>query len=64
MSKNSKTGNCSVWGAQMERGDEGKIKGWDVIKPTAHIFYETRMLDINDDLGKWDGYEGRSTRIA
>ena len=62
-SSNSQRQSYSVWGVQLERDEEGKIKYWDVIKPTAHIFYETRILDIKDGLGKWDGYEGTSNRI-
>lgn len=40
------------------------MKGWDVLQPTAHIFYETRMLDVGGSLGKWTGYEGLSDRIG
>ncbi|KAI0794970.1 Mss4-like protein [Abortiporus biennis] len=63
-SLNSKTNTCSVWGATFERTPDGKIKAWDIIKPTAHTFYETRMLDINDELSKWDGYEEKSNRMG
>lgn len=52
-----------MWGAQLERDDEGKVKRWDEVKPTAHIFYATRMLDIDDGLGKWEGYEGKSKEL-
>ena len=60
---NSKTGNWSIWGALLLRDEHGKIMHWDVVKPTAHIFYETRLLDVKDDLGKWDGYERISTGL-
>ncbi|PCH38991.1 hypothetical protein WOLCODRAFT_141042 [Wolfiporia cocos MD-104 SS10] len=63
-SANSKTARRSVWGAHLERDSEGKITRWEDVKPTAHIFYETRMLAVDDDLGKWTGYEGKSERIA
>ncbi|KAF9535727.1 Mss4-like protein [Crepidotus variabilis] len=63
-SYNSKSELWSVWGTQFDRDEDGKIKGWDTIKPTAHIFYETRLLDVQDDLGKWTGYESKSERIA
>ncbi|KAJ3722236.1 Mss4-like protein [Lentinula raphanica] len=53
----------SVWAGQLERDEEGKIKNWELIKPTAHMFYGTRMLDFNDDLPKWEGYEGQSKRL-
>lgn len=62
-SANSKTGNRSVWGAQLARDGEGKIIGWDIVKPTDHIFYDTRMLNVKDGLGKWEGYEGSSERL-
>ncbi|KAI0371968.1 hypothetical protein BV20DRAFT_964633 [Pilatotrama ljubarskyi] len=64
MSANSKTGSCSVWGAHLARDEAGKIINWDAVKPTAHIFYDTRMLDVDDGLGKWEGYENRSTRLG
>lgn len=48
----------------MKRDEGGKIERWELVKPSAHIFYGTRMLDIKDDLGKWEGYEGKSDRIV
>ncbi|KAF9486390.1 hypothetical protein BDN70DRAFT_794092 [Pholiota conissans] len=63
-SHNTKLDKWSVWGAQFERDEGGKIIGWDSIKPTAHIFYDTRLVDIHDDLSKWTGYEGTSARLA
>ncbi|KAF9233433.1 Mss4-like protein [Melanogaster broomeanus] len=63
-SYNTNTGQYSVWGANLERGLDGEILNWEVAKPTAHQFYETRMLDVNDELGKWEGYEGKSVMIA
>lgn len=62
-SYNSIRNRWSVWGAQLERDSRGKIMSWDLVKPTAHIFYDTRLLDIKDGLGKWDGYEGTSNPI-
>ncbi|WP_372680069.1 GFA family protein [Desulfosarcina sp.] len=29
-------------------------------KPTCHIFYSLRVVDINDDLPKWSGHKGSS----
>lgn len=52
-----------MWGAQMARDELGSIKSWDVVKPTAHIFYGTRMLDVNDGLGKWEAYEDKSRKL-
>jgi len=48
----------------LERDEKGRIKDWNTIKPTAHIFYETRMVDVQDDLGKWSGYEDISERLG
>lgn len=67
-SYNAKKNKWSVWAATLDRdtsGDdgEGKIIGWEYVKPTAHIFYGTRMLDVNDGLGKWEGYANQSKRI-
>jgi len=61
-SYNIKNDRWSVWAPHLERDEEGKIKQIDVVKPTGHIFYETRLLDINDSLGKWVGYEYLSDR--
>jgi len=60
-SHNSKANKWSVWAAHLERDAEGRIRDCDDVKPTAHIFYGTRMLEINDDLPKWDGYEKPNT---
>ncbi|KAH6916716.1 Mss4-like protein [Coprinopsis sp. MPI-PUGE-AT-0042] len=64
VSYNSKTGRWSTWGAQFDRDDNAKIKNWDVVKPNAHIFYETRVLDIEDGLGKWAGYADESQKLG
>jgi len=63
-SYNSDTRCWSVWGAQLKRDAAGKIEAWELVKPSAHMFYGTRMLDIGDNLGKWEGYENRSTRLG
>jgi hypothetical protein len=62
-SYNIKTDNWSVWGVQLQREDDGVTKDLESVKPTAHIFYGTRLVDVNDDLGKWEGYENKSTRM-
>lgn len=62
-SYNSRTEKWSVWGAEMARDEFGSIRSWEVAKPSAHIFYGTRMLNVNDDLPKWEGYEGTSRRL-
>ena len=61
---NTRTAQYSVWGAVLERGPDGDILEWERVKPTAHQFYGTRMLDVNDELGKWEGYEEKSARIG
>jgi hypothetical protein len=53
-----------VWGPHLARDESGRVLRWDEVRPTAHIYYGTRLLDINDDLGKWEGYEGGSDKIA
>ncbi|KAJ7116823.1 Mss4-like protein [Mycena crocata] len=63
-SYNKQTENWSVWGAQLDRDEAGATKNWDGIKPTAHIFYGTAMVQCADELGKWEGYEDKSKRIA
>src|SRR5712671_3307645 len=63
-SHNSRTDRISVWGPHFARDDSGRVLRWDEVRPTAHIFYGTRLLDIEDDLGKWEGYEGKSDRVA
>ena len=32
-------------------------------KPTCHIFYRMRVLDMNDDLPKWSGHKKYSERL-
>ncbi|XP_006454965.1 hypothetical protein AGABI2DRAFT_198638 [Agaricus bisporus var. bisporus H97] len=50
--------------AHLSRDPETKlVKNADKIKATAHIFYDTRALDIPDGLPKWDGYENQSNRL-
>lgn len=59
--------NSKVWSlksAHLKRDPTTHlIKDFDKIKPTAHIFYKTRMLDVPDGLPKWDGYENQSNRL-
>ncbi|KAF7307366.1 hypothetical protein MIND_00530700 [Mycena indigotica] len=63
-SYNSITENWSVWGTQIERDENGLTKDYDALKPTAHIFYSTAVIEVGGDgLGKWEGYENKSLRI-
>lgn len=32
-------------------------------KPTCHIFYSTRMIDLNDNLPKWSGHKNKSVLL-
>ena len=32
-------------------------------KPTCHIFYGSRVIDISDDLPKWSGHKNNSERM-
>ena len=32
----------------------------ETFKPTCHIFYSSRMIDLNDDLPKWSGHKNKS----
>ncbi len=38
---NAQKGTWSLGGSQLARDENGKIKDWDYVKPTAHIFYGT-----------------------
>jgi len=62
--RTTRTDEVSVWGPHFARDESGRVLRWDEVRPTAHIFYGTRLLDIDDDLGKWEGYEGTSDKIA
>ncbi|KAI0077222.1 hypothetical protein K474DRAFT_1113570 [Panus rudis PR-1116 ss-1] len=62
-SRNSNSGHWSVWGSHLERDEKGQILDWEIVKPTSHMFYGTRVIDVVDGLGKWEGYENKSDRI-
>lgn len=32
----------------------------ETFKPTCHIFYAKRLIDMNDDLPKWSGHKNKS----
>jgi hypothetical protein len=32
-------------------------------RPTCHIFYGMRVMDINDDLPKWFGHKNQSPKF-
>ncbi|KAF9270855.1 hypothetical protein L218DRAFT_976495 [Marasmius fiardii PR-910] len=55
----------TIWGGQLQRDRQtGQIENWEDLKPTHHQFYDTRMLDVDDGLGKWEGYANQSTRLG
>ncbi|KAJ7204409.1 Mss4-like protein [Mycena pura] len=56
--------NWALRGTQLARDEGGKIVDWEGVKPTDHIFYGTRVVDVADDLPKWEGFVGRSTRLG
>ncbi|KAF5332537.1 hypothetical protein D9611_005129 [Ephemerocybe angulata] len=62
--ENTKKRKWAIWGTLFDRGEDGKIKNWEVMKPTSHWFYDTRILDVNDDLSKWLAYEDESERLG
>ncbi|MEZ6174337.1 MAG: hypothetical protein R3B66_00550 [Candidatus Scalinduaceae bacterium] len=35
----------------------------ETFKPTCHIFYSMRIIDIDDDLPKWSGHKNKSRRL-
>ncbi|KAF8215784.1 Mss4-like protein [Mycena galopus ATCC 62051] len=56
--------NWALRGTQLERDENGKIKNWDGVKPSSHIFYGTRLINVADDLPKWEGFPNQSTRLG
>jgi hypothetical protein len=41
-----------------ERDEKGKIKYLEKLKPTMHIFYNDRTVNVADDLVKWATFPG------
>lgn len=62
-SYNEAKNKWSIWAATLDRDHTGKVVGWDWAKPTDHQFYGTRILDVKDDLPKWEGPAGESEPI-
>jgi len=42
-------------------GDRAQVR--DSFNPTCHIFYGTRVVDVQDNLPKWSGHKKHSTRL-
>ncbi len=38
----------------------GKSNVPDTFRPTCHIFYESRIMDVDDGLPKWAGHKNKS----
>ncbi|KAJ7610772.1 Mss4-like protein [Roridomyces roridus] len=58
------TKNWAVRGTRLERdGEDGNIINWEEVKPTSHIYYANRVVDVADGLPKWEGLPNKSTRL-
>jgi hypothetical protein len=40
-----------------------KLEGMDWLKPTAHIFYGTHIIDPKDNLPRFEGFQGKSKQL-
>lgn len=53
-----------MWLAFPSLFDFGGIAGVPFsFRPTCHIFYRLRIVDVNDDLPKWSGHKNTSQRM-
>lgn len=41
-----------------------EVKDVPWLKPTAHIFWDTHIIEVADDLPKYKEYAGQSERLA
>ncbi|CAI7609425.1 unnamed protein product [Penicillium bialowiezense] len=48
---------------ELEGSNDERRQKREILKPTCHIFYEARMIDIPDGLPKWRGMENDSDRL-
>ncbi|TFK99530.1 Mss4-like protein [Pterulicium gracile] len=62
--EHTKSNKFNVFVGGMERDQDGNVKKLDEVKATAHIFYDTRLMDVNDGLPKWNGVLGQSTLLS
>lgn len=62
--EHTKSNKFNVFVGGMERDQDGNVKRLDEVKATAHIFYDTRLMDVNDGLPKWNGVLGQSTLLS
>ncbi|KAH8817808.1 Mss4-like protein [Flagelloscypha sp. PMI_526] len=57
--------DACIWSTQLDRdGAGGKVIGWNVVAPTCHIYYDTAIVEVNDDLPKWEGLPDISKRLG
>ena len=52
------SGFIGVPAMALERGADGKIVDMEKIAPTGHIFYDDRVVDMDDDLPKFKAFPG------
>ncbi|KAH8835106.1 Mss4-like protein [Flagelloscypha sp. PMI_526] len=53
-----------IRGPHLDRDKETeKIIHWDIVKPTAHIYYTSALVSVEDDLPKFEGYTNNSRRM-
>ena len=62
--EHTKSSRFNVFVGGMERDQDGNVKNLDAVKATSHIFYDTRLMDVNDGLPKWEGVPGQSTLLS
>ncbi|KAJ7610823.1 Mss4-like protein [Roridomyces roridus] len=55
--------NWVISPVHLERDADGNIIDWEDVKPTCHIWYGNRVLDVADSLPKWEGFPRTSTRL-
>ncbi|KAJ5563083.1 hypothetical protein N7461_001844 [Penicillium sp. DV-2018c] len=48
---------------ELDGSEEERRQKREIFKPTCHMFYEQRMLDIPDGLPKWSGMNDSSDRL-
>jgi len=64
---NSVKEKWSLWPTNFERHPETNLillKDAEWLKPASHMFYNTRVVDIRDELPKWEGFAEESKRIS
>ncbi|KAJ5462579.1 hypothetical protein N7475_007523 [Penicillium sp. IBT 31633x] len=48
---------------ELEGSSDEQRQKREIFKPTCHIFYESRMIELPDGLPKWTGMENSSERM-